>query len=104
MAKKFLNCPLIVCPHKTLNSCRGAVSDPNLLSVSKTEILEGFSDQVVNQVRRITLKTDAAIIPKKHLVLTFNSPNLPSTIKAGYLATLFQVPEVRTLKLSAAIN
>ncbi|GFV24356.1 uncharacterized protein TNCV_198981 [Trichonephila clavipes] len=30
-------------------------------------------------------KKDAEIIPTKHLILTFNNPKLPTTIKAGYL-------------------
>ncbi|GFV31420.1 uncharacterized protein TNCV_788491 [Trichonephila clavipes] len=42
-------------------------------------------DRVVIQVRRITIKKDAEVIPTKHLILTFNNPKLPTTIKAGYL-------------------
>ncbi|GFT64914.1 uncharacterized protein TNCV_274561 [Trichonephila clavipes] len=30
-------------------------------------------------------KKDSNIIPTKHLILTFNSPKLPTTVKAGYL-------------------
>ncbi|GFX74395.1 uncharacterized protein TNCV_3453431 [Trichonephila clavipes] len=30
-------------------------------------------------------KKDAEVIPTKHLILTFNNPKLPTTIKAGYL-------------------
>ncbi|GFT69269.1 uncharacterized protein TNCV_2254151 [Trichonephila clavipes] len=45
LAKTFLNSPLIVTPHKSLNSCRGVISEPVLLSTSESEILEGFSDQ-----------------------------------------------------------
>ncbi|GFW89249.1 uncharacterized protein TNCV_4934171 [Trichonephila clavipes] len=74
-----------VSPHKSLNSCRGVISEPDLLGTSDSEILEGFSDQGVTQVRRITIKIDSTIIPTKHLILTFNSPKLPNTIKAGYL-------------------
>ncbi|GFT26476.1 RNA-directed DNA polymerase from mobile element jockey [Trichonephila clavipes] len=84
-AKTFLDSPLLVIPHKSLNTCRGVISEPDLLCTSDAEILEGFSDQGVVQVRRITLKKDAVIIPTKHIILTFNSPKLPTTIKAGYL-------------------
>ncbi|GFX15616.1 14 kDa zinc-binding protein [Trichonephila clavipes] len=79
------DCPLTASPHKSLNSSRGVISEPDLLCTSDALILEGFSDQGVVQVRRITLKNDAAIIPTKHIILTFNSPKLPTTIKAGYL-------------------
>ncbi|GFT84721.1 uncharacterized protein TNCV_2767301 [Trichonephila clavipes] len=84
LAKTFLNSPVNVSPHKTLNSCRGVISEPDLLSTPESEILEGFSDQGVIQVRRITQK-DSNITPTKHLILTFNSPKLPTTVKAGYL-------------------
>ncbi|GFX54071.1 putative RNA-directed DNA polymerase from transposon BS [Trichonephila clavipes] len=85
LAKTFLNSPLIVTPHKSLNSCRGVISEPDLLTTSESEILEGFSDQGVIQVRRITIKKNTTVFPTKHLILTFNSPNLPTSIKAGYL-------------------
>ncbi|GFX07119.1 putative RNA-directed DNA polymerase from transposon BS [Trichonephila clavipes] len=50
LAKTFLNSPLIVTPHKSLNSCRGVISEPDLLTTSESEILEGFSDQGVIQL------------------------------------------------------
>ncbi|GFW42739.1 uncharacterized protein TNCV_473291 [Trichonephila clavipes] len=49
LAKTFLNSPVTVSPHKTLNSCRGVISQPDLLTTPETEILEGFSDQGVIQ-------------------------------------------------------
>ncbi|GFW24908.1 putative RNA-directed DNA polymerase from transposon X-element [Trichonephila clavipes] len=71
--------------HKSLNSCRGVISEPDLLSSSEAEILEGLSDQGVTQVRRISVKKDSSLFPTKNLILTINSPKLPSNIKAGYL-------------------
>ncbi|GFW49658.1 uncharacterized protein TNCV_357611 [Trichonephila clavipes] len=41
--------PVTVFPHKSLNSCRGVISEPDLLGTSDSEILEGFSDQGVTQ-------------------------------------------------------
>ncbi|GFS79557.1 hypothetical protein TNCV_2370591 [Trichonephila clavipes] len=46
----FLNSPLIISPHKTLNSCRGVISEPDLLTTPESEILDGFSDQGVIQL------------------------------------------------------
>ncbi|GFT47939.1 uncharacterized protein TNCV_3677881 [Trichonephila clavipes] len=85
LAKTFIDSPLIVTPHRTLNSCRGVISESDLLYASETEILEGLSDQGVTQVRRIKIKKETSLFPTKHLILTFNSPKLPSNIKAGYL-------------------
>ncbi|GFV53302.1 RNase H domain-containing protein [Trichonephila clavipes] len=59
---------------------------PELLYASKGEILEGLSDQGVTQVRRITILKDSTRLPTKHIILSFNSPKLPTTIKAGYLS------------------
>ncbi|GFX95406.1 putative RNA-directed DNA polymerase from transposon BS [Trichonephila clavipes] len=71
-AKIFLDFPLQVAPHRSLKTSRGVIPE--------SEILEGFSDQGVIQVRRITIK-----FPTRHLILTFNNPNLPTSMKAGYL-------------------
>ncbi|GFU29829.1 uncharacterized protein TNCV_405501 [Trichonephila clavipes] len=70
---------------KSLNSCRGVISETDLLCASEAEILEGLSDQGVTEVRRIKIKKDTSLFPTKHLILTFNSPKLPSKIKSGYL-------------------
>ncbi|GFW80516.1 uncharacterized protein TNCV_2416181 [Trichonephila clavipes] len=48
-AKTFLDSSLLVTPHKSLNSSRGVISEPDLLYTSEAEILEGFSDQGVVQ-------------------------------------------------------
>ncbi|GFT11939.1 uncharacterized protein TNCV_2319571 [Trichonephila clavipes] len=83
--KHFLDSILTVTPHRSLNFSRGVISEPDLLTTPDAEILDGFSDQGVIQVRRITIKKDATIIRTKHMILTFNNPNLPATVKAGYL-------------------
>ncbi|GFU85784.1 RNA-directed DNA polymerase from mobile element jockey [Trichonephila clavipes] len=47
--KSFLNSPLTISLHKTLNSCHGVISEPDLLTTPDGEILDGFSDQGVIQ-------------------------------------------------------
>ncbi|GFT98692.1 uncharacterized protein TNCV_2671311 [Trichonephila clavipes] len=42
LAKTFLDCPLTVSPHKSLNSSRGVISEPDLIFTPETEILEEF--------------------------------------------------------------
>ncbi|GFS88767.1 putative RNA-directed DNA polymerase from transposon BS [Trichonephila clavipes] len=59
-AKVFLDCPLIVTPHRSLNSCRGVISEPDLLCASEAEILEGLSDQGVTQAH----SADSKLCPK----------------------------------------
>ncbi|GFW75892.1 uncharacterized protein TNCV_4430701 [Trichonephila clavipes] len=77
--------PVTISPHNTFNSCRGVISETDLLSTPEAEILEGFSNQGVIQVIRIPIKKDSTRIQTKHLILTFNSPILQTNIKAGYL-------------------
>ncbi|GFY09423.1 uncharacterized protein TNCV_1942331 [Trichonephila clavipes] len=62
LAKTFIDSALTVTPHKSLNSCRGVISEPDLLYASEGEILEGL-----------------------FLTRVLPSPKLPTTIKAGYL-------------------
>ncbi|GFU28691.1 RNA-directed DNA polymerase from mobile element jockey [Trichonephila clavipes] len=81
LVKTFLDSPVTILPHKTLNSCHGVISEPNLLTTKDDEILDGFSGQGVIQVRGLIIKKDALIIPTKHIILTFNSPKLPTNCK-----------------------
>ncbi|GFU59584.1 putative RNA-directed DNA polymerase from transposon BS [Trichonephila clavipes] len=85
MAKTFLDSTLTVTPHKSLNCSQGVIFESDLLYASEAEILEGISDQGVTQVRRITILRDSKRLPTKHIILTFNSPKLPTSMKAGYL-------------------
>ncbi|GFT31033.1 uncharacterized protein TNCV_1683901 [Trichonephila clavipes] len=75
LTKTFQKSPVTVRPHKTLNFCRGVISEPDLLSTPESEILEEFSDKGVIQVRRITIKKDSTIVPTRHLILTFKARN-----------------------------
>ncbi|GBN14547.1 hypothetical protein AVEN_139703-1 [Araneus ventricosus] len=85
LAQTFLNNPVKITLHRTLNSSRGVISEPQLLHSPESEILEGLSSQGVIGVRRINIKRGASFIATKHIVLTFNTTQLPSHIKAGYL-------------------
>ncbi|GFW23310.1 putative RNA-directed DNA polymerase from transposon BS [Trichonephila clavipes] len=47
LANTFIDSALIVTPHKSLNSCHGVISEPDLLCASEAESFEGLSDQGV---------------------------------------------------------
>ncbi|GFY09323.1 uncharacterized protein TNCV_1941331 [Trichonephila clavipes] len=49
LTKSFLGSPANITPHKSLNSSRDVISEPDLLTTSEAEILEGFSNQGVIQ-------------------------------------------------------
>lgn len=47
--------------------------------------MENLQDQGVVAVRRITIFRECKKLPTKHIILTFNTPDLPTSIKAAYL-------------------
>ena len=49
------NIPITVTAHRTLNSCRGVISDPDLQYVPEEEILENFKDRNITDVWQITI-------------------------------------------------
>ncbi|GFX40122.1 transposable element Tcb2 transposase [Trichonephila clavipes] len=82
--------PLTVIPHRSLNSCRGVVSEPYLLCASETEVLEGLSDQCVTQIQllpstsSVTVTSSSESQPSVPLVITtFSASNSSSTSAAS---------------------
>ena len=74
-----------VTPHSSLNTSKGIVCCPALSRVTNDEIKEGMAEQGVMDVRRITVRHDGIIKPTNTFVLTFNSPNLPTLVKIGFI-------------------
>ncbi|GFV32441.1 uncharacterized protein TNCV_1677271 [Trichonephila clavipes] len=59
LAKTFVDSNFTVTPHKSLNSCRGVISEPDLSYASEGEILEGLSDQGVTQSQNVLICTQS---------------------------------------------
>lgn len=74
-----------VSPHKSLNTCRGVISEDDPREISREGILEGLHDQGVVDVKRIMLRCDGEERATRHTILTFDSTKLPESVKAGYL-------------------
>ncbi|GBN83049.1 hypothetical protein AVEN_39400-1 [Araneus ventricosus] len=83
--KSLDNIPVAVSAHATLNSSKGVVSCGELLNVPIEEILKGFQPQGVTQVHRIKIRKKEQLIDTKHLILTFHSPRIPESVRAGYI-------------------
>lgn len=81
----FGDVPVTITKHKSMNTVRGVVSDDDLIELSETELLEGWSDHNVINVQRIKIRRDDKEIPTKHLILTFGSSTLPEHIETGYI-------------------
>ncbi|GBM55711.1 hypothetical protein AVEN_196608-1 [Araneus ventricosus] len=83
--KSLDNISVAVSAHATLNSSKGVVSCGELLNVPIEEILKGFQPQGVTQVQRIKIRKNGQPIDTKHLILTFHSPRIPESVRAGYI-------------------
>ena len=81
---RFIDRPVWVSIHKTLNSSRGVIRCWDLADMSEVEIRDELKDQGVVGVNRVTLK-EGKVIPTNTLFLTFGSPELPKEITVGYL-------------------
>ena len=64
---------------------KGIVCCPALSKVTNDDIKEGMGEQGVTDVRRITVRRDGIMKPINTFVLTFNSPNLPTVVKIGFI-------------------
>ncbi|GFU64491.1 uncharacterized protein TNCV_2526061 [Trichonephila clavipes] len=78
--QKLAHLDVTVAPHTTLNFSRGVISPADFLNVSSEEIKENMQAQNVCDVRRITIRRDGQVLNTKHLILTFNTPDLPQTV------------------------
>ena len=87
--KRFIDRPVRVSIHKTLNSSRGVIRCRDLAAMSEVEIQDELKDKGVDGVDRVTLKKEGKVIPTNTLFffffLTFGSPELPKEITIGYL-------------------
>lgn len=81
----FVDRPIRVYAHKTLNSCKGVIRCPALRDVSELEIREELASQGVSEVKRVFVKKGDLKIPTNTLFLTFVLSSLPEDIKVGYL-------------------
>ncbi|XP_055928714.1 uncharacterized protein LOC129959845 [Argiope bruennichi] len=83
--KALADIKITVEPHKTLNSSKGVITVKELFNVPLEEIACELKPQGVTHARRIFIRRDGHLLPTKHLILTFRSPKLPVSIKAGYI-------------------
>ncbi|GBN82280.1 hypothetical protein AVEN_167683-1 [Araneus ventricosus] len=77
--------PVTVSVHATLNPSKGVISCGKLLHVPMEEVLKGFQLQGVTHVQRITIRHNGQFIDTKHLILTFHSPKISYSARAGYI-------------------
>ncbi|GFN92606.1 RNA-directed DNA polymerase from mobile element jockey [Plakobranchus ocellatus] len=76
----FLDTPVTVSPHKSLNSSKGIIRSRDLRCRSEEEMVEELSG--VTHARRIKVCRGEGKIQTDTVILTFDSPKSPSRICA----------------------
>ena len=84
-SNRFIDRPVRVTIHKTLNSSWGVIRCQDLADMLEVEIRDELKDQGVAGVNRVTLKKEGKVIPTNTLFLTLGSPELLKEITVGYL-------------------
>ncbi|KAG1683682.1 Nucleic-acid-binding protein from mobile element jockey [Nymphon striatum] len=81
----FLNIPVTVSPHRSLNFSKGVIRSRELKDCSEDELLTELGNQGITAVKKITVTRDGKKISTGTIILTFNTPEPPKAIKAAYL-------------------
>ena len=89
--KTFCGLKCSVTPHKSLNTSKGIVRCPALIRQSNEHILEFMEEQGVTDVRRINVHRDGVLKPTNTFVFTFNTPELPTVVKIGFIQAKIDV-------------
>ena len=83
--KLFVDVPVRVTPHRSLNSSKGVIRCLDIKNCSDEEILDGLASQHVSHLHRISVVREGVRKPTGTFILTFNTPKPPKTLKIGYM-------------------
>jgi hypothetical protein len=81
----WIDTPISVSPHRSLNSCRGVIRCREFRDCDDTEVLDALRDQGVTFVKHIISKRNGITSPTNTFIITINKPTLPKFIKAAYM-------------------
>ena len=89
--KSLIDVPVQVTPHRSLNSSKGVIRCPDIKNCSDEEILDNLASQHVTHLYRISVLREGGRKPTGTFILTFNTPELPKTLRIGYLQVRVEV-------------
>ena len=84
-AKFFVNLPLNIAIHNTLNSSKGVIRCRDLLDCEETEIVNELYHQGVTEAKSIILTKNGNKVKTSTIILTFRTNILPASVMCGYL-------------------
>ena len=77
--------PVLVEPHRTLNSVKGVIRERELLNTDEQEMLIELKSQGVTEVRQIKVRRDGVLRKTATVILTFGLTKLPPHVKVGFV-------------------
>jgi len=80
----FASVPVVVTPHRTMNSCKGVIRDRDLADMDMTELVDELKCVGVTDARNILQNRNGSKVKTAAIILTFSRAILPKSIKAGY--------------------
>ena len=84
--KMWVDTPITVTPHRSLNFSRGVVRCREFRDCEDAEVLDALRSQGVTDVKHITTKRNGVVTPTNTFILTFKMATLPKHVKAAYLS------------------
>ena len=79
----FLDIPVTFAPHKSLNTSKGVIKHSDFQDWTEKEFVDEFPDVIHS--RRIHVRKGDVRITTNTIVLTFDCPKPPTSLRAGYL-------------------
>jgi len=83
--KNWVDIPISVSPHRSLNSCRGVIRCREFRDCDDAEVLDELRDQGATEVKHIISKKNGITMPTNTFIITFNKATLPKFIVAAYM-------------------
>jgi hypothetical protein len=83
--KQWVDVPITVTPHRSLNSSRGVIRCREFRDCDDSEVMDALRSQGVSEVKHIFAKRNDKNEPTNTFILTFNSPTPPKYVKAAYM-------------------
>ena len=79
-------CPILVTPHRSLNTSKGVIRCKELLNCDKQEILLELQKQYVKDITNISVKDDSGGRRNTNtFIVTFSLPSIPKHLKIGFI-------------------
>ena len=82
--KKFFGLRVSVTEHQSLNSSKGIIRDRMLKGEEEDEIVDYLKEQGVTACKRFKIKKDHETVETNTLLLTFNTVNVPKSLRIFY--------------------